>query len=61
MNENIKNRCSKFLNELKLPATRLCRLVDLSASSFYKWQRGDLRLSENTLKRIDDCLARFGF
>ena len=57
----MKARILRFLNELQLPKTRFCRGIDISTQALNAWLRDDLRLSESTLKRIDDYLRRYGF
>jgi len=57
----MKARILRFLNELQLPKTRFCRGIGISTQALNAWLRDDLNLSENTLKRIDDYLRRYGF
>lgn len=54
-------RCQIFMDELGIPVTSFCRRIKLSLSSFYGWRSGDVILSENTLKRIDEYLKKYNF
>lgn len=57
----LKDRCTNFLDELRLPVTRFCISVGISKTAFYTWRRGELVLSQKTFDRIDAYLRRYGF
>lgn len=57
----LKQRCEKFLSTFKTPKSKFCQMIDLSCSAFYQWQRGELVLTQSTEKRISDFLQNFGF
>lgn len=57
----LKERCKKFLDELGVPVTVLSSKINLSPQSLYDWRKGKLKLSEATLKRLDDYLKKYGF
>lgn len=61
MNERLIERCNNFLREFQMPLTKFCARIELSKTGLRRWQRGELRLSDTTLKRIDGYLARYGF
>lgn len=48
----LKEQAKKILSECDIPVTKFCRRVGISGTSFYRWQSGDLRLSEATETRI---------
>ncbi len=55
------SRCNKFLDELGIPVTSFSCRVKLSPQSLYDWKKGKLKLSDVTLKRIDEYLKKYGF
>lgn len=62
MNENeLKNRCRNFFNELSIPITAFCRKIELCTQSYYMWQKDTLSLSISTLERIDKYLKKYNF
>lgn len=54
-------RCNNFLNELGVPVAVFCRKVNISPTAYYMWRAGQLRLSDDTLNRIDDYLSKYNF
>lgn len=56
-----KERCLSFISDLDLPVSRFCKNVDISSTTFYRWQSDDLRLSQETENRIKNYLQRFGY
>ena len=56
-----KERCSSFISDLDLPVRRFCKNVDISSTTYYRWQSDDLRLSQETENRIKNYLQRFGY
>ncbi len=59
--DNLKERAKKFIDELGVKATLFSKNVGISYMTFYKWQKGDLKLSESTEQRISDYLMKYGF
>lgn len=57
----MKTRIERFLAELGLPKTRFCKGIGISTQALNARLRDDLRLSDATLKRIDNYLRRYGF
>jgi hypothetical protein len=57
----LEQRVKRFLLEFGVPVTEFCRRIDLSTSCYYEWRRGDLKLSDTTLKRIENYLTKYGF
>lgn len=57
----MKTRIQRFLTELGLPKTRFCKGIGISTQALNAWLRDDLRLSDSTLKRIDNYLRKYGF
>ena len=58
---DLKVRCEKFLLASGVPVTKMCKRLDMSTSSYYRWQRGILQLSYSRLKAIEQYLSQFGF
>lgn len=58
---DLKARVLDFLTSSGVPVTRMCERIDLSTSSYYKWQRNELELSEGKLATIEQYLSQFGF
>lgn len=54
-----KERAKSFIQEIRLPVTRFAQNVGLCAGTMHQWFRGDLELSEQSLKRIDEFLKSF--
>lgn len=61
MTKQLKDRIDNFLTELQVPVTKFCKRINLSTQSLYDWRKGKLNLSDSTLKRIDEYLAKYGF
>ena len=57
----LEQRVKRFLLEFGIPVTEFCRRIDLSTSCYYEWLRGDLKLCQATLSRIENYLAKYGF
>ena len=57
----LSERVTAFLDELSITKTAFCRNVKLSVSSLWRWQHGELELSNETLQRIDDYLTKYNF
>lgn len=52
----LKEQAKKILSECEIPVTKFCRRVGISGTSYYRWQDGDLRLSESTEQRIKNYI-----
>ncbi|MBQ2395629.1 MAG: hypothetical protein II304_01135 [Bacteroidales bacterium] len=61
MDNKLKDRLNLFLDELEVPITKICKKIMLSPQSLYDWRKDRLKLSDGTLKRIDDYLKKYGF
>lgn len=57
----LSERLQRFLNELGVPVTTVCRKINLSTRALYYWRDGKLNLSKSTLQRLDEYLSRYGF
>lgn len=57
----IMGRLIDFKTRLGTPTTVLSRNIGLSVSALTKAVKGELKLSDATLKRISDYLAGFSF
>lgn len=58
---DLKERAKKFIDELGVKVSVFSENVGISYISYYKWQKGNLKLSESTENRISDYLSRYGF
>jgi len=58
---NLKARARDFLLCSGVAVTKMCKRLDMATSSYYRWQRGILQLSESRLATIDQYLQQFGF
>lgn len=59
--DKVKIRAKNFLSELGVPVTTFCRNIGISTVAYNRWQRNDLKLSEETVKRVSDYLLKYGF
>ena len=57
----LPERCENFITEMGVPVTKFCQNIKLSRTSLYDWKKGKLKLSDVTLKRIDEYLKKYGF
>ena len=57
----LKNRTQSFMGDLGVPMTRFAMRIGLCRQSIYRWLKGDIRLSNDALKRIDTFLTKYGF
>lgn len=55
----LKIRCKNILSEIGIPVTVFCRKIGISTASYYRWQNDDLRLAEETEKRIKSFIEKF--
>ena len=60
-NQTVMERAMRFLDEMGTPSTKFCERVQIAGSTFYAWRSGKLRLSDDTLARIDDYLRKYNF
>lgn len=54
-------RCKSFMSVLGVPTTTFCRKISISKTAFYRWRDGDLKLSDETLRRITNYIEQYGF
>ena len=57
----LKDRVQRFLMDLGIPITQFGKRVDLSYSALNKWLKGELALSEETERRIDNYIRKFNY
>jgi len=60
-NKELQVRCRMFLGVSGVPVTKMCSRLDMATSSYYRWQRGILKLSDSRLEAINQYLRQFGF
>ncbi len=58
---DLEKRCQRFVTELGIPTTQFCKRIDLSRTALYAWYNGNLRLSPDTLDRIEKYISKYGF
>lgn len=59
--EEIKARAKKFIEELGVPVTTFSKKIGISTVAYNRWQRNDLKLSDETVKRIENYLLKYRF
>ena len=57
----LAQRCDNFVKTLGVPITKFCKNIGLSRTALYDWQHGKLKLSDNTLARIEQYITQYGF
>lgn len=57
----LPERCFSFIHELGIPITQFCKRINLSRTCLYDWKNGKIKLSDNTIKRIEEYLTKYGF
>lgn len=60
-NMTLSERCIKFIDTLGVPITKFCQRIQLSRTAFFEWRKGNLKLSDSTLDRIEKYISQFGF
>ena len=53
-----KEKTKKIIDEFQIPVAKFCRKVGISGAAYYRWQNGDLRLSEETEARIREYINK---
>lgn len=61
MKGDLINRIERIRSELGIPMTKLCRNMEITPRSIYAWKNGEINLKDETVKRIDDYLTKYGF
>lgn len=59
--ETTKQRCKNFISEFGTPVTVFAQKIGISASSYHRWQKGFLKLADDTVERISDFLDKYGY
>lgn len=55
------NRCEKFFCEVELPVSVFCRKLSMSTSTFYRWRKGELDITQDRMREIDSFLRRYNY
>ena len=55
------SRCNRFFDEVELPVTVFCRKLSMSTSTFYRWRKGELDITQDRMQEIDSYLARYNY
>lgn len=62
MNQNeLRERTKRFLEESKLPISRLSKFIGFERATYYKWIKGVFNFCESKAEALDEYLRRFGF
>lgn len=59
MATDLKEKVSSFFSAIAMPKSEFCRRIELTPQALYSWQHDKLNLSEKTLKRIENFLAKY--
>lgn len=54
-------RSVKMIDEMGIPVTKFCEKVSVSTSTYYKWKRGELDITQDRMREIDNFLARYNY
>ena len=54
-------RLQRFLHEVEVPVTVVCRKINLSTRALYYWKNGKLNLSEPVKQRLNGYLSQYGY
>jgi len=57
----LKTRCKRFIEELGISKTKFCQKIGCSTITYYKWQKGELEISQRLQDKINDYLSKYGF
>ena len=57
----LKTRCKRFIDELGINKTKFCQKIGFSTMTYYKWQKGELEISQRLQDKINDYLSKYGF
>lgn len=58
---DLVTRCQRLIDVLGVSVTAFCRRINISPSAYYAWKNGNLRLSDDTLIRIENYLKTYNF
>lgn len=62
MNQNkLRERTKQFVDELKLPISRLAKTIGFERATYYRWMKGEFDFGEARVEALDKYLRRFGF
>ncbi len=62
MNQDIlRKRTKEFMEELKLPISRLAKSIGFERATYYRWIKGEFDFGEARANALDAYLRRFGF
>lgn len=59
--KELMKRCEKFFSEVELPVSVFCRKLSMSTSTFYRWRKGELDITQDRMREIDSFLRRYDF
>ena len=59
--KELMKRCEKFFSEVELPVSVFCRKLNMSSSTCYRWRKGELDITQDRMRAIDNFLARYNY
>lgn len=59
--KELVKRCEKFFHDVELPVTVFCKKLCMSTSTFYRWKKGELDITKDRMRDIDNFLARYNY
>ena len=57
----LKERCQKMIDELGITVSRFTANAGIGRTTYYRWQNGELEISDNLKSKIDNYLKRYNF
>lgn len=61
MNDELIERCERFIQSTGAVVTKFCQRCGISTSMYYKWRSGETPLSAEKAAGINQFLESFGF
>ena len=61
MDNILKERIKTFLQTLGVQTTKFADNVGIGRSTLYMWRKGEIKISERLMQKIDDYLKMYGF
>ena len=60
-NQTLIKRCDKCIKEVGLRVDRFCENAEIGKSTFYRWKKGKITISDRKKANIDLYLQKFGY
>ena len=59
--EPLKRRCKRFTDELNIKVALFCDSVGIGRSTYYKWLKGEITISDELQEKLDAYISKYGF